>query len=59
MVERVVFDMFLVVLKHSLFMEGRIAQSVERSANNAVVLGSSPSMTSFLPHVAYSFTAHT
>ncbi len=24
---------------------GRIAQSVERSANNAVVLGSSPSMT--------------
>ena len=26
-------------------LEGRIAQSVERSANNAVVLGSSPSMT--------------
>ena len=29
---------------------GRIAQSVERSANNAVVLGSSPSMT-----IAYTF----
>ena len=27
---------------------GRIAQSVERSANNAVVLGSSPSMTNLL-----------
>ena len=27
---------------------GRIAQSVERSANNAVVLGSSPSMTNFV-----------
>ena len=33
-----------------MFICGRIAQSVERSANNAVVLGSSPSMTiSFNP----------
>lgn len=28
-----------------IIVNGRIAQSVERSANNAVVLGSSPSMT--------------
>ena len=30
-----------------VYQAGRIAQSVERSANNAVVLGSSPSMTNF------------
>ncbi len=35
--------------------DGRIAQSVERSANNAVVLGSSPSMTNFFAFLINSF----
>jgi hypothetical protein len=47
---RVVFGRVMCLLLVSMVVRlneisGRIAQSVERSANNAVVLGSSPSMT--------------